>query len=363
MGFSLGIVGLPNVGKSTLFNALSQAQADVSNYPFTTINPNIGVVAVPDDRLYQIQKIIGSAKAVPTVIEFYDIAGLVKGAHKGEGLGNQFLSHIREVDAIAHVVRCFSESSIVHVEGGPNPKRDIELINAELILADLATIDKRFESVRGALKAGDKKVFKAMHLLEKAKETMAAGKPARNLLSSMNHEDLALMEEFHFLTVKPVLYITNTDESGNKEAVEEINKIAQQEKAGVVAIAAKLETEIGALSPAEGKEYLKTVGMDEFGLQRLIRSGYELLDLITFFTANEKECHAWTVKRGAKAPRAAGRVHSDMEKGFIAAEVAHYNELIQAGSYNNLKEKGWLHTEGKDYVVQDGDLILVRFVV
>lgn len=363
MGFSLGIVGLPNVGKSTLFNLLSEAKADVSNYPFTTINPNIGVVEVPDDRLIQIKQIIGSAKAIPTIIEFYDIAGLVKGAHKGEGLGNQFLSHIREVDAIAHVVRCFSESSIVHVEGEVNPRRDIELVNAELILADLATIDKRFESVRSAVKSGDKKILKVLHILEKVKESLSAGKPARSLLSSMNHEDAAILEEFHFLTIKPVLYVANVDESGNKEAVEEIKKVAQPEKAGVVAISAKLEAEIGELSPEEGKEYLKSVGLDEFGLQRLIRSGYELLELITFFTANGKECRAWTVKRGTKAQLAAGKVHSDMEKGFIAAEVAHFADLSPAGNYAKLREKGLLHTEGKDYLVQDGDLLLVRFVI
>lgn len=300
MGFSLGIVGLPNVGKSTLFNVLSRAKADVSNYPFTTIKPNVGIVEVPDDRLYQIQKIMGSAKAAPTVIEFFDIAGLVKGAHKGEGLGNQFLSHIREVDAIAHVVRCFPDPNIVHVEGKVDPQFDIEVVNLELETAGIK---------------------------------------------------------------KPALYVANVDESGNKEQVAVVEGIARREGARAVAICAKLEAEITELSPEEGKEYLRTVGLEEFALQRLIRTGYELLDLITFFTANEKECRAWTVKRGTKTPRAAGKVHTDMEKGFIAAEVVHYPDLISAGSHAKAREKGILHTEGKEYVVQDGDLILIRFVV
>ncbi|MBI5078514.1 YchF family ATPase [Candidatus Saganbacteria bacterium] len=300
MGFSLGIVGLPNVGKSTLFNVLSSAKANVSNYPFTTINPNVGVVEVPDERLIRIQEIIGSAKAIPTVIEFYDIAGLVKGAHKGEGLGNQFLSHIREVDAIAHVVRCFSDPNITHVESTIDPKRDIELVNLELEL--------------GGIK-------------------------------------------------KPVLYVANVDESGNAEQVKAIEEIARKENAKAVSICAKLEAEITELPPAEAKEYLKITGLEEFALQRLIRAGYELLELITFFTANEKECRAFSVKRGTKAPRAAGKVHSDMERGFITAEVVHYDDLLKTGAYFTAREKGLLHNEGKEYVIQDGDLILIKFVV
>lgn len=300
MSFSLGIIGLPNVGKSTLFNVLSRAGANVSNYPFCTIDPNIGVVEVPDERLYQIQKIIGSKVALPTVIEFYDIAGLVKGAHKGEGLGNKFLSHIREVDALVHVVRCFPDPSIIHVEGRIDPKFDIEVIKLELEMAEIK---------------------------------------------------------------KPVLYVANTDESGNAEQVTIIEGIAQQENAPVVSICAKLENEIAELPPADAQAYLKEVGLDETGLNRVIHAGYNLLDLITFFTANTKECRAWTVKKGTSIQPAAGKVHSDMEKGFISAEVVHYKDLIALGSYASAREKGLLHTEGKTYVVQDGDLILVRFVV
>jgi GTP-binding protein YchF len=363
MGFSLGIVGLPNVGKSTLFNVISKAKADVSNYPFTTIKPNIGMVEVPDDRLSRVQRISGSARAVPTIIEFYDIAGLVKGAHQGEGLGNQFLAHIREVDAIAHVVRCFADPNIAHVAGEVGPKRDIELINAELILADLAAIDKKFSAVRSAVKSGDKDILKYLHLLDKLKTGLDQGQPARGVLASMNHEDILLLHDLPLLTAKPVLYVANVDESGNREQVEVIEAVAHEEKAQVVAICAKLEAEISELAPEEGKEYLKTVGLQEFALQRLIRAGYELLDLITFFTANEKECRAWTVARGTKAPKAAGRVHTDMAKGFIAAEVIHYHDLVEAGSPARARELGVLHTEGKEYRVQDGDLLLVRFVV
>jgi small GTP-binding protein len=300
VGFSLGIVGLPNVGKSTLFNVISKNKVDVSNYPFTTIKPNVGVVEVPDDRLYQIQKIIGSAKAFPTVIEFYDIAGLVRGAHKGEGLGNQFLAHIREVDAVAHVVRCFADPDIVHVTGRVDPRQDIETIKYELAMADIN---------------------------------------------------------------KPVLYVANVDEKGSPEQLKIIEEIAREDGARVVSISARLEAEITELSPEEGREYLKAINLEEFALPRLIRAGYRLLDLITFFTANKKESRGYTVKRGTKAPLAAGKVHSDMEKGFIAAEVVHYADLLSAGSYAKAREKGLLHTGGKEYVVQDGDLIEVRFVV
>lgn len=361
MGFSLGIVGLPNVGKSTLFNVISRAKVDVSNYPFTTIKPNVGVVEVPDDRLYQVQKIMGSSKALPTVIEFFDIAGLVKGAHKGEGLGNQFLSHIREVDAIAHVVRCFSDPNITHVEGNIDPKRDIETVNIELNLADLALVDKRLEGVKNKGKAGDKKFIKEAEFLQRLREALDAAKPARSVFMAENEREY--LKDLPLLTLKPVLYVANVDESGNREQVEAVRKIAEAEGAKTVVLCAKLEAEITELSPEEAEEYAKTVGFEEPGLKKLIKAGYELLDLITFFTANERECRAWTVKRGTKAPQAAGKVHSDMERGFIAAEVVHYFDLVNCGSYSKAREKGLIHTEGKEYLIQDGDLILVKFVV
>jgi len=361
MGFSLGIVGLPNVGKSTLFNVLSKAKAEVSNYPFCTIKPNVGVVEVPDERLGRVQKIFGSPKAVPTVIEFYDIAGLVKGAHKGEGLGNQFLSHIREVDAIAHVVRCFQSQEIAHVSGEVDPKKDIETVNIELNLADLAQVDKRLEGVRIKAKAGDKRFLKEVEVLQRLREALNAGGPARSVKIADNERDF--MKDLPLLTFKPVLYIANVDESGNPKEVEDIKKTAESEGAKAIALCTKLESEIAELSPEEAGEYLKEIGLEEAGLRRMIKAGYALLDLVTFFTANEKEARAWTVKKGTKVPQAAGKVHSDMERGFIAAEVVHYNHLVEAGSYAGARERGTLHTEGKNYVVQDGDLILIKFGV
>jgi len=361
MGFSLGIVGLPNVGKSTLFNVLSKAKAEVSNYPFCTIKPNLGVVEVPDHRLYQIQKIIGSPKAVPTVIEFYDIAGLVKGAHKGEGLGNQFLSHIREVDAIAHIVRCFKNEEIAHVAGEIDPKRDAETVNIELNLADLALVDKRLEGVKAKAKAGDKKFLKEAEVLQRLREALDSGKSARSVKIADNEREF--VKELPLLTFKPVLYVANVDESGNPQQIEEIKRMAEAEKAKTVAISAKLEAEIAELPAEDAKAFLKAMGIEEAGLQRLIRSGYELLDLITFFTANEKEARAWTVPKGIKVPQAAGKIHSDMERGFIAAEVVHYPDLMACGSYSKSRERGVLHSEGKNYVVQDGDLILIKFNV
>jgi len=359
MGFSLGIVGLPNVGKSTLFNVLSKAKAEVSNYPFCTIKPNVGVVEVPDDRLYQVQKIMGSPKAVPTVIEFYDIAGLVKGAHKGEGLGNQFLSHIREVDAVAHVVRCFQSQGIAHVAGEIDPLKDIETVNIELNLADLAQVDKRLEGARIKAKAGEKKFIKEVEVLQRLRDSLDAGRPARSVKLADN--EMEFVKDLPLLTFKPVLYVANVDESGNHDKFDVVQKMAKSEGAGVVSLCSKLEAEITELSAEEAKEYLKEIGLEEAGLARLIRLGYELLGLITFFTANEKEARAWTVKNGTRVPQAAGKVHSDMEKGFIAAEVVHYSDLMSAGAYSKAREKGILHTEGKNYVVQDGDLVLVRF--
>jgi GTP-binding protein YchF len=356
MGFSLGIIGLPNVGKSTLFNVLSKAKAEVSNYPFCTIKPNVGVVEVPDERLGKVQKIIGSPKAIPTVIEFYDIAGLVKGAHKGEGLGNQFLSHIREVAAIAHVIRCFASQEIAHVSGKIDPKGDIEVINAELNLADLALVEKRLEELKIKSKAGNKNIIKGIEVIERIKEALEKGEPARSVKIADNEKEY--VNDLPLLTFKPVLYVANVDESGNPKEVGEIKKFGE-----TVTISSKLEAEITELSPEDAKAYLKEIGMEEAGLRRLIRSGYELLDLITFFTGNEKECRAWTVKKGTKVPQAAGKIHSDMKRGFIAAEAIHYNDLISAGSYAKAREKGLLHTEGKNYMVQDGDLIQIKFNV
>ena len=361
MGFSLGIIGLPNVGKSTLFNVLSKAKAEVSNYPFCTINPNVGVVEVPDDRLVQIQKIMGSPKAIPTVIEFYDIAGLVKGAHKGEGLGNQFLSHIREVDAVAHVVRCFKDQEIAHVAGEVDPQKDIETVNLELCLADLALLDKKLETVKAKAKAGDKKRLKEVETLEKIRAALDTGQPARRVSLADNEKEV--FQELELLTFKPVLFVANVDESGNPDLFKTVQKIAAEQKAQTVAICTKLEAELVELAPAEAQEYIQATGLKETGLTGLIRSGYKLLDLITFFTANNKECRAWTVAQGTKVARAAGKVHSDLEKGFIAADVVHYNDLAACGSYAKTREKGLLHTEGKNYPVQDGDLILVKFVV
>src|SRR3989339_1554122 len=363
MGVSIGIVGLPNVGKSTLFNALSRAKAQASNYPFCTIDPNIGVVEVPDPRIDALVKLFSSKKIVPAIIEFYDIAGLVKGAHKGEGLGNKFLAHIREVDAIAHVVRCFTAEDVVHVEGAVDPRRDIEIIEAELILADLATIEKRFDSIRKALKSGDKDILRTLHLLEKIKELLDKGQPARTLASSMNSDDLKLLREFSLITLKPVLYVANVDEDGSPEQIKEIEKIAREQGARVVTICSKLEAEIAELPIDEAKSLLEGMGVKEPALSQLIRSSYELLNLITFFTAGEKETHAWTIQKGTKGPQAAGKIHSDMERGFIAAEVIRFSEMIDCGSYPKAKEKGLLRTEGKEYVVEDGDIVVIRFNV
>ena len=331
----------------------------MSNYPFCTINPNVGVVEVPDPRLFDIQRIIGSPKTIPTVIEFFDIAGLVKGAHKGEGLGNQFLSNIREVDAIAHVVRCFKSEEIAHVSGEVDPKRDIETINIELCLADLLLVDKKLETVKAKAKAGDKKFTAEALFLQKIRDLLNAEKPARSI--NIGEIEKGFLNELPLLTLKPVIYVTNVDESGNKDKVEVVKKIAESEGARTVSISAKLESEIAELSAEDAKAYLAEVGLEEAGLKRLIRSGYELLELTTFFTANEKEARAWTVKRGTLVPQAAGKVHSDMEHGFIAAEVIHYNDLHACGSVAKAREKGVFHIEGKHYAVQDGDLVLVRF--
>lgn len=361
MGLSIGIVGLPNVGKSSLFNALSRAKANVSNYPFCTIDPNVGMVEVPDERLLKLTDLFKSKKTVPTFVEFYDIAGLVAGASKGEGLGNQFLSHIREVDAIAHVVRCFKNADIVHVAGSVDPQRDIDVINLELTLSDLSQIEKRISSVGSKARSGDKKLLKELEVLEKVKQALSAGTPVRKI--NLEESEKEFVKGFSLLTGKPILYVANVDESGNLDEVKKVEEIAKADGAKVITISSKLESELAELSKEEAKAYLQEFGMAESALDKLIRSGYELLDLITFFTAGEKESRAWTVRRGAFAPEAAGKIHSDMEKGFISADVVSYEDMISLGSYQAVKEKGKLRAEGKGYQVKDGDIVIIKFNV
>ncbi|OGC21940.1 redox-regulated ATPase YchF [candidate division WOR-1 bacterium RIFOXYB2_FULL_42_35] len=357
MSFSLGIIGLPNVGKSTLFNALSSAKAEASNYPFCTINPNIGVVEVPDPRLSEIKKIMGSPKAIPTIIDFHDIAGLVKGAHKGEGLGNKFLANIRDVDALVHVVRCFSDDNVTHVSGQVDPKADIEIIQTELVLADLAVVEKRLEKTKIVAKAREKKTLEELRLLKTYRNLLGEGKGIGT------GEEKAKVPDLNLLTSKPILYVANVDESGNTDQVAIIEQIAQKEGSKVVAICSKLEAELKDLEPEEAKEFLESAGQKETGLNRFISASYKLLGLISFFTANNKEARAWTLKSGSTVFEAAGKVHSDIQKGFIAAEVAHFKDLEAAGSYQKLKETGQLHLVGREYVVEDGDVVLIRFNV
>jgi GTP-binding protein YchF len=361
MGFTLGIIGLPNVGKSTLFNVLSKAKAEVSNYPFCTIKPNVGIVEVPDERLARVQNFMGSAKAIPSVIEFYDIAGLVKGAHKGEGLGNQFLSHIREVEAIAHVVRCFETKDIAHVAGKVDPIADIETIEVELNLADMAIIDNKLENLKIKAKAGDKKYLRQAQVLQRIRDALDNGIAARKV--ALSESEKPFIKDLPLLTFKPVLYVANVDESGNPRQVKKLLQFAQKEEAKVVEICAKLEAEITELSSSDAQAFLLEMGMKEAGLARLIRAGYNLLGLITFFTANQKESRAWAVRSGTRIPQAAGKIHTDMERGFISSEVLQFEDLIRCGSYSEAREKGLLHTEGKTYIVQDGDLVLIKFNV
>jgi GTP-binding protein YchF len=364
MGFNCGIVGLPNVGKSTIFNALTSAGAQASNYPFTTIDPNVGVVDMPDERLQKLAEIYQPKKVTPTIMEFVDIAGLVKGAAQGEGLGNKFLANIREVDAIAHVVRCFEDPNVIHIAGQVDPKADIEVIEAELMLADLEAIEKRLFKSEKQAKTGDKKAADEVAFLGRLRDMLSRGEPVRR--ASHSDEEAAWLRTYSLLSSKPVLYVANVAEDMVDKPnphVDAVRKIADQEGAMVVVISGQVEGEIAQLAPEERKEYLAGMGLRESGLDRMIRAGYDLLGLITYFTAGEKEVRAWTITKGTKAPQAAGKIHTDFEKGFIRAEVFHYDDLIRLKTEQAVKAGGLLRSEGKDYVVRDGDIMLFRFNV
>ncbi len=363
MAIRCGIVGLPNVGKSTIFNALTEAGIAAENYPFCTIDPNVGIATVPDPRLDALAEIVHPVKVVPTTVEFVDIAGLVGGASAGEGLGNQFLGHIREVDAIAHIVRCFEDPNVVHVAGTVDPAADIETIDTELALADLATVDKAIDKTRRQARAGDKDAAGTLSILERVEQALAAGTPVR-ALDATTAERAALRDLF-LLTAKPVMYIANVAEgSGPADPlVDPVRKIAEAEGADLVVISGDLEAQLAALDTADAAEMLTEYGLDEPGLHKVIRAAYHLLGLLTFFTAGPKEVRAWTVHRGATAPRAAGQIHTDFEKGFIRAEVVSYDDFVAYGGEQGAKEAGKLRLEGKDYVVQEGDVMHFRFNV
>lgn len=361
----LGIVGLPNVGKSTMFNSITKAGAECANYPFCTIEPNVGVVPVPDERLEKLTQMYHPQKTTPAVVEFVDIAGLVKGASKGEGLGNKFLSHIRETDAIVEVVRCFDDSNVVHVDGSVDPIRDIETINLELIFADIETVNKRLDKAKKNLKA-DKKYQEEIDLLEKIKENLENGISARAL--EFNEDEQILVKDMFLLTTKPILYVANISEEQienveNDEKVLKVKEYASKEKAEVIPLCVKIEEELSGLEEEDKKEMLEALGLEESGLDKVIKKSYDLLGLMSFLTAGKPEVRAWTIKKGTKAPQAAGKIHSDIERGFIKAEVVSYDDLIREGSMIAAKEKGLVRSEGKEYIMQDGDIVLFKFNV